>query len=289
MTGSRENLSRRLEKEAEGRPKPFLSILGVLGVVGVGIAEHWTRDFTNFFTLYLLLIALVVWFGGQMWGMIVTGLVVIFWEASCFEHGLLFQGTFKAVWMLVAQPVFFVLFSRALWELHRHLHLEERHAREDPLTGLLNWRGFQEISTRELARCRRFARPSAIAYIDVDNFKTVNDASGHKAGDHILRALAHALKKHLRETDVAARVGGDEFILLFPETGAEEACEVVERARAVFLHEMGRWQWSATLSAGVVGFALPPASLHEMVDRADRCMYAVKSAGKNALRIEKGS
>lgn len=98
-----------------------------------------------------------------------------------------------------------------------------QHARTDALTGLNNRLAFIEAATIALALCKRHARPVALVYLDLDNFKQVNDARGHAEGDYVLRKCAATMLAQSRITDIAARLGGDEFVIFLPETGREEA------------------------------------------------------------------
>lgn len=160
--------------------------------------------------------------------------------------------------------------------------------REDQLTGALNRRGMEEALARELARAERLGASLSIGLLDIDHFKKLNDTLGHQAGDEALRHLAKVVKGLLRPTDTLARYGGEEFLILLPNTGAEEACEVLKRVqraltKAFFLHENERVL--ITFSAGV---AQRQAGEDEagMIARADAAMYRAKQSGRN--RVEMG-
>jgi diguanylate cyclase (GGDEF)-like protein len=122
-----------------------------------------------------------------------------------------------------------------------------------------------------------------MAYIDLDNFKTVNDRLGHTGGDQVLRAVVSHINMHLRKTDVVARLGGDEFALLFPETNQEAAQAVVIKIQSGLLEEMQQMNWPVTFSNGVVTCAVSPRSTDDLVRMADKVMYSVKREGKNAI------
>jgi len=116
--------------------------------------------------------------------------------------------------------------------LRRSLTRERELSRTDPLTALSNSRAFYEEARRLLALCRRQHRPITVAYIDVDNFKAVNDRLGHQAGDELLKGIALQVRASIRPSDLSARLGGDEFAILLPELSQRDAGLTLERLRA---------------------------------------------------------
>jgi diguanylate cyclase (GGDEF)-like protein len=155
-------------------------------------------------------------------------------------------------------------------------------ARFDPLTNVANRRGFYDETERALHRARRSGAPLSLLYLDVDNFKQVNDTVGHLAGDDLLREVAR-LMSSTRATDTAARLGGDEFVVLMPDTAANAANEVVNRLQQSFQNALAS-HWNVTFSMGLVTFIVPPASADQIIRCADNLMYSVKRDTKNALR-----
>jgi diguanylate cyclase (GGDEF)-like protein len=143
---------------------------------------------------------------------------------------------------------------------------------------------------RELGRAERSGKPLSVAYIDVDDFKTVNDRLGHQAGDALLVSVALTLQESVRTFDCIARLGGDEFIVLMPEIDQEGARVVVERIRRMLDEIFREGHWSSTLSVGLVTFVSVPASIDEIIKAADDLMYSAKKGGKNlvAERIVRG-
>ena len=158
-------------------------------------------------------------------------------------------------------------------------------ALKDPLTGHLNHRAFQERLAHELSRCRRQQTPLALVALDIDDFKIVNDALGHAAGDDALLRLARAISKDLRPYDLCGRVGGDEFMIALPGTTAEEAAEVVARIRARASEVETSTGQALTVSAGIVGFPEHAAEQARLMHLADGAMYWSKSHGKDRAFI----
>ena len=156
----------------------------------------------------------------------------------------------------------------------------ERQAAEDPLTGLANQRAFHLACEQELSRTARDGRPISIVTLDLDHFKAINDAHGHPYGDEILRRAGRVLGGSVRPHDTVARLGGEEFALLLPDTDAEEARTVAERARAAVASIVvpGR---PLTASAGVASHAGPHAALERLLAHADRALYKAKAAGRD--------
>ncbi len=156
-------------------------------------------------------------------------------------------------------------------------------ASTDALTGVANHRAFYERLTADLARVRRHGAALSVAMIDVDRFKLVNDVGGHEAGDEMLVRVARCLSSATRTEDLLARVGGDEFAWILPETGAEEALLAVQRARAA-MAATGAELPRATLSAGICDtrHTTDPA---ELVRLADRALYASKEHGRDQVQL----
>jgi diguanylate cyclase (GGDEF)-like protein len=136
----------------------------------------------------------------------------------------------------------------------------------------------------EINRSVRYKRPFTLAFIDVDNFKTINDTFGHTTGDIVLRAIAMSIKTHLRRTDIVARVGGDEFVVLMPETNAQIAPVAISNMQRALVNEMNESGWSVTFSIGVLTLSDTSLSVDEMLGRADQLMYVVKNSGKNNIQ-----
>jgi diguanylate cyclase (GGDEF)-like protein len=158
----------------------------------------------------------------------------------------------------------------------------------DPLTGLANRRRFDQKLANELARARRYQRPLALIAIDLDHFKLVNDQHGHPAGDEVLRQVAAALRQASRETDLPARVGGEEFALILPETELSFACLAAERLRARIANESVRCNGAIlalTISVGVAGAdgRSLPADAAILYRQADEALYRAKESGRNRV------
>ena len=155
-----------------------------------------------------------------------------------------------------------------------------RQATTDPLTGLANHRSFHERLRTEVERAHRYNRPLSLALVDLDHFKRFNDTFGHQAGDHVLAKVAAQLSGTARRSELVARVGGEEFAWLMPETGADTALGAVERARALMGAEAAWGDEHQTLSAGVCDLARARDG-DELFRHADAALYWAKANGRN--------
>jgi diguanylate cyclase (GGDEF)-like protein len=159
-------------------------------------------------------------------------------------------------------------------------------AETDDLTGLYNTRGFAIAANRLFGQATRYGRPASVLMVDSDNLKHVNDSHGHDAGNRLLRQVANAVQAELRATDVPARYGGDEFIVLLPETPPKGAMDVAERIRAAIASRplaLNGEQVSATVSIGIACYPEDGRTLDALAARADRALYQAKQEGRNKV------
>lgn len=176
-------------------------------------------------------------------------------------------------------------------ELRYHAQVEEElryWANTDALTGMANRRHFLAQCEREMQRAARYGRPLTVAIFDIDWFKRINDGFGHATGDEVLRVIAQATAQSLRETDMAGRLGGEEFGLLLPETGIEGGTELAERLRLAVssAHIVAKDKTVAvTISIGVATMAADEASVDTLFARADCALYRAKESGRDRVEV----
>jgi len=173
--------------------------------------------------------------------------------------------------------------TRDLTEANRRL---QELASRDSLTGIYNRRYFIELAGVELERARRTGRPACLLLIDIDHFKRVNDTFGHAAGDEVLRGVVTSVGEQLRDSDLFARIGGEELIVLMPETGLEAGRLVAERLRCAIeaaQYPIPGRTVGVTISIGLAITATPVEPLNELMERADRALYAAKAGGRNRV------
>jgi diguanylate cyclase (GGDEF)-like protein len=185
--------------------------------------------------------------------------------------------------MMLAQQASIAVENARLYEEAQQLAIT------DPLTGLYNRRGLFELGQREVSRLHRYKRPLSAIMLDIDHFKLVNDRYSHAVGDEVLRVLADRCTAHLRETDVLSRYGGEEFAILLPETGLEEARQIAERLRCNISDipvETKKGPISITISLGVICTQDGTADLALLLDRADTAMYEAKKMGRDRVALD---
>ncbi|MEN3952838.1 sensor domain-containing diguanylate cyclase [Iodidimonas sp. SYSU 1G8] len=160
-----------------------------------------------------------------------------------------------------------------------------RLAETDPLTGAVNVRRFEAIATAELRRSARFGKPASLAIIDIDGFKGINDTFGHPVGDEVLRKFVRTMTNTLREVDVVARIGGDEFAILMPETTVDEATRPLERIASLsrtLTMDRDNLTICLTFSAGISAMT-PETDLREILRSADTLLYQAKRTGPSRV------
>jgi diguanylate cyclase (GGDEF)-like protein len=135
----------------------------------------------------------------------------------------------------------------------------------------------------EINRSRRYKHSLTLAYIDLDNFKQVNDRFGHSTGDLLLKLIVEIASQNIRNTDLFGRMGGDEFVLLLPETNYQAARIVLTRVQQDLLKTMTERSWPVGFSIGAITFINQPNSSEAMLERVDKLMYQVKNSGKNRI------
>ena len=187
------------------------------------------------------------------------------------------------VWNSLVRLAFFLIILQLLIKLKDKLAFEESLADTDPLTGLANRRYFIEQIENENQRVKRHPEPFTIAYIDLDNFKYVNDTLGHDVGDRLLEVVASYLKEHTRALDTSARLGGDEFALLFPALDSQDAVTALQQMQRKLLDIMQEYHWPVTFSIGAITFDEHLNSIRDAIKSVDDLMYQVKKTGKNNI------
>ena len=267
-------------------PRATLLAMSLALATVLGVMDYVTGPELFFSIFYLIPVTLVTL--GRRWPDIVVvslaSAVSWFWadaaSGSHYSHWLI------SYWNSAVHLGFFALHAVLLNILLGRIDVEKDLARRDPLTGAANWRHFQEYAVRELARARRTKRPLTVAYIDLENFKAVNDTLGHDAGDDVLRTIVELIQADIRPSDVLARMGGDEFVTMFPETDYAGGGDVLKRMHARVQSELTRFGCPVSYSMGAVTFTVLPSTVDALIKRADEVMYAVKHGTKGDLKHE---
>lgn len=265
----------------------ILRAAGVLVAIAViGWIDYVTGTEVRVLPLYFVPVGLAAWNFGRTGGVLASALGAAAWALANYVGGVAYS--VRGIWYLnvSVQFVAYGVVGLLIAELRRAERYQSTLAHMDALTGLLNRRALYDIGARVMARCRTAQLPVAVAYLDLDGFKAINDTAGHEAGDRLLLEVADRLRYAVRPTDLVARLGGDEFAILLPELRSADADAALERIRLAVNGVLTPAGAAVTVSIGAVGFADPPDHLDGMITRADEALYRAKREGKNRTRYE---
>ena len=259
------------------RQSPRSAQLWALASIAViGFVQYLSGPEIAFSIFYVLPLVLFGWKVGRGAAAVLCALAAIVWASAEVSAGARYGDLWIVLWNGTSRFIVFLI----VVSLRAGLERQEELAGTDALTGVGNNRSFHRAASRAIDSFHQEPSPLTLCYLDVDDFKAVNDTLGHSGGDEALLAIASALRATIRQDDVVARMGGDEFALLLPRTGTEGARSLlrdlqdrVERAAA----ELPR---RVTFSIGAATFLVPPASVDEMIKAADTMMYSAKREGK---------
>lgn len=260
--------------------------LRLSGYVLLTLLVYWANDATppaaRLGILYFIPVLLVTWTEGLIWG-VVFGIVSIgMREVVALEQ---MPADTPLQWRIANGAAYVAVLAigmAGLESLRRSQTALARLVTLDALTNVLNARAFAERLGQELDRNRRYPRPLALLYMDLDNFKVINDTHGHQTGDAVLRLVADAMRASVRTADVVGRLGGDEFAVLMPETDALVA-DAAARRLVASLRNVFQGTPNVTASIGVVSCTVTDASTDDLLRRADQAMYDAKKMGKDRV------
>lgn len=287
----------RLELTTKRYPAALVLAVAFPFIALVGVAD-WATGPVAMSLLYYVPIVGAAWLAGVWPGVLSAlgagaSLTLVALIQAVHPMPVVYWNSLTRVVTFVALAFAVGLLRRdrdALDALNRRLNAalenEAGLARTDALTGIANGRAFRETLARELARSQRVGGAIAVGYVDLDNFKGVNDRFGHDRGDSVLRSVATVLTESIRAIDLAARLGGDEFVIAIVDPG-ERTCEtigsrIIERMRVV-ADEYPDIGFGATI--GFASFQEAPADAETILKRADDVMYEAKMHGKGRFAI----
>ncbi|BCL38684.1 GGDEF domain-containing protein [Nostoc sp. MS1] len=276
----------RFIQTLEAKPKWFSSLLSILLMLVISLIDYYIPPEISVSVLYLIPIGISSWFVNQDMGFLISvasdmsSLIVNQIQDNYHLHPLIH------FWNALVMLAFFLFVNHLLSQLKVTLKNLEKLARTDNLTGLTNRGFFLDIVNSEIEKSLRHQEPLTLAYVDVDDFKQINDQFGHNFGDRLLQLVAQTTTTTLRKIDVIARIGGDEFAILLPRTSYGAAEVVLKRVQQALLCSMQQENLHVTFSIGAVTFERPPRSVNEIIEIADNLMYSAKKKGKNLLEHE---
>ena len=267
----------------EVRTKAFWLVAGYMLIALLGAIDSQFKPEVFFAPLYLIPIAILAWFIGKWQGVTASVLSTMMWLAADIYSGGPYGEPFIYYWNTIACLASFLIVSGLISSFRTEIELTRSLSQTDTLTGVANPHGFHEAAQKEIDRCRRLDRPFALGYLDLDNFKAINDQFGYTTGDQVIRAVAESIQANLRRTDLVARLGGDEFALILTDASQESAREAINRIRHHLTNEMKTNEWPLTFSIGVLVCVEHPKTVNEILKLADGLMEFVKSNGKDGI------
>lgn len=232
--------------------------------------------------LYFLPVLLVSWYGNRN---AFAGILLCATSAIALRHSSVWVHPAASPFVSLLDMGSILLYGATAILVRNRMDEEMIKARIDPLTGIYNRRGFEEEAEVLCSNMARQGRAISLAYIDIDNFKLLNDTLGHQQGDNLLQNVAKTIQHSFRSTDVVARLGGDEFIVMVPGAGTDEVKMKLNQLRASLGELFDRGRWPVSASIGAVTFTRG-RSIQHMISRADAVMYAVKRGSKDGLKYE---
>ncbi len=262
----------------------FLALLILTFLLGV--VNHWLGYEISFSIFYWMPILLAAWFLGPKRAAFFATLSAGLWFNVDTSDGRVYSHALIPIWNGFMRLAMFSIIIYFACRLKRELQNEREMGRRDSLTGLFNFRYLSEAMDSEIRRSLRFKKPFSVMYIDLDNFKRVNDEFGHDQGDIFLAVVANVFRDCFRHYEVIARVGGDEFVVLLPETDADQVRAPIVRLMAKLRDEIGKRAPFVTFSIGVFVCTKSLFAAREIISQADGLMYRVKTAGKNNFLIK---
>jgi diguanylate cyclase (GGDEF)-like protein len=197
--------------------------------------------------------------------------------------GSVYSRPFISYWNAAIPLVIFLIVTVLVAALKRARMQGKVLALTDNLTGAIDTRSFSELATKEIERARVNKQPFSVAYLDLDDLKSVNDSLGKSEGDQVLGSVVRQSKRELRKVDAVARLGGDEFAILMPVVDQDDAKEAVGRVQSRLLKEMKKHKWPITFTIVVLTCVKIPQTSDELIKRLEDLMVAAKKGGKNSV------
>ena len=269
-------------KVLEAQSKVVHLSISIGCVLLIGVIDWLITLDISLSIFYLFPIAAATWFLGLRVGLLISLLATVLW----FQADVAAKGQTLVLlpyWNAAVRFGFFCIVSYLLSALKEAYRREQQLARVDSLTNIYNRRFFLELLEKEIQRSHRYRYSLTLAYLDIDNFKLVNDRYGHSTGDKLLQKVAKTLVDTARANDIVARLGGDEFAFLLPQTDCHQASAALKRIYDELQSLSESNNWPIGYSIGAMAFTNPPDSIDFLIAQVDQLMYKVKENGKNQL------
>lgn len=281
---------RRVNAFFSSRSARKVCSLAVVLLLLVATIDHVTGFELSFSVFYLIPTSIATWYGGRRMGYAISLLSAATWMAVETTSGQPYSQNWILVWNTAVRLAFFSLVAYLLGELKSQLQRQRDLATTDNLTGLLNRAGFFEHATVVVNTASRYGHGIAVAFIDLNGFKSINDNMGHAQGDRALVSIGGVLGRASRKSDVIARFGGDEFVVLLPDADLRGAKAYFAKLQVELQREIHEHGWTGLGSSiGAVVFRTAPGDIDNALRRADDLMYRVKQSGRTGTIVEEAT
>jgi len=276
----------RFKHYLDERSPIHITLASIFLVLLIGVLDYLSGFELSFSIFYLVPVSFVAWYAGLHPTILVCLLSAGTWFIVDFNSGHLYSHILIPFWNAFVRLGIFVILARLIMIIKSRLQIEEKLARHDGLTGLLNARAFFDVFSTIFDMAKRYNHPTTIAYLDLDDFKRINDSFGHLQGDEVLKKIAAVMTDQKRQTDFVARLGGDEFAVLLPETDITGSSAAMNTLRDRLNQMIEANKWPISLSIGVASLKNTAMNASEAINQADNLMYKVKKSGKNNIVFE---
>jgi len=281
-----EEYYKKLMEYFSKKSKTTLIYTVIISVLFLGIIDYVTGYEFSFSIFYLIPIVFVTWFVDRSSAIVFSVICAVVWSIADITSGHGHSYQILILWDGFMHLGFFLVTVYILEGFKKALERQKELARIDYITGVANARYFYEVAAAEINRSERYKHTISLAYLDIDNFKQINDKFGHSTGNMLLETAAGVMKKNIRSSDIVARLGGDEFAIYLAETNAAQAKIAVDKIKERLRDAMNMKNWPVTFSIGVVTCSSPGCSVDSIIKAADSLMYTVKNSGKNMVKYD---
>lgn len=272
------------------QPAPVVGSLAFTLIILLAGIDYLTGYELSVSVFYLIPISMATWYGSRRMGYLISGLCAGMWMLVEAMTPVPYSHKWILFWNSAVRLLFFLVVAYLMMELRTQLQRQQRLARTDNLTGLLNRTGFFERAQVAANAASRYGYSIAVAYIDLDGFKKINDTLGHPQGDEALRAVGGVLRRSSRDSDVVARIGGDEFVVLLPDTTLSGAHAYFDKLRVELRQQVRLKGWpTLDISIGAIVYEHAPPDLFDALRMADNLMYRAKRSSKSNIIVEEAN
>lgn len=276
----------KISARLSGSSKSTITIISFLFLFLITWLDYLTSDY-SLIIFYLIPVSLMAWFVGTGGGVIFCLFSMAARILTDYESNVILARYSRLHYWNLSIELFFLLAMSVLFSaLKKNIDTEKQHGSTDHLTGAMNRRAFFELAEYLISRSHRYGSHLALVYMDLDNFKLVNDRGGHAVGDSLLKTVVSVIRANLRKTDLLARFGGDEFVILLPDIDSAATLPLLEKLQSHLQKTMDENNWPVTFSIGAITYEQAPPDIDAIINGADGLMYKAKHAGKNRILHE---